>query len=136
MLHLWSFTGFSIHLECLNAFRFGQSNKFWKNSWKIFWASKFECCENVLGTSRINLPGTSLERQIRTSLGRPQDVRSGRPQDGQIGSLGDVLGTLEGVVLGMSWGPILSGWKGSGWEWPEVDEFGKRWWEWVREARI
>ena len=32
--------------------------------------------------------------------GRPQDVRSGHPRDGQIGSLGDVLGTLEGNVLG------------------------------------
>ena len=78
MLHLWSFTGFSIHLECLNTFRFGQSNKFWKNSWKIFWASKFECSENVLGTSRINLPGTSLERQIKTSHGRHFRTSPGR----------------------------------------------------------
>ena len=74
--------------------------------------------ENVLGTIRINLPGTSLERQIktspgrhfRTSSGRPRDVRSGRPRDGQIGSLGDVLWTLEGDVLGTSWGPIFAGW--------------------------
>ena len=28
--------------------------------------------------------------------GCPHDVRLGRPRDGQIGSLGDVLGTLEG----------------------------------------
>ena len=34
-------------------------------------------------------------------LGRPQDVRSGHPQEGQIGSLEDVLGMLEGDVLGM-----------------------------------
>ena len=37
---------------------------------------------------------------------RPQDVRSGRPRDGKIGSLGDVLGTLEGN----SWGLIFAGW--------------------------
>ena len=70
--------------------------------------------QNVLGTFRINLPGTSLGRQIRTSLDvisrRPQDVRLGRPRDGQIGSLGDVLITLDGDVLGMSWGPIFAGW--------------------------
>ena len=78
--------------------------------------------QNVLGTFQINLPGTSLGRQIRTSLDvisrRPQDVRlgrpggvsSGRPRDGQIGSLGDVLITLDGDVLGMSWGPIFAGW--------------------------
>ena len=51
--------------------------------------------ENVLGTSRINLPGMSLERQIKTSPGR-QDVRLGRPRDGQIEPLRDVLGMLEG----------------------------------------
>ena len=43
-------------------------------------------------------------------LGRSRDVRSGGPRDGQIGSLGDVLGTLEKDVLGMSWGPIFAGW--------------------------
>ena len=74
MLHLRSFTGFSIYLECWNAFRFGQSNKFWKKSldiqvWVLSRSSRGRP-ENVLGTSRINLPGTSLERQIKTSLGR------------------------------------------------------------------
>ena len=62
--------------------------------------------ENVLGTSRINVPGASPERQIRTSLdvisGRPQDVRLGRPRHrifrGRPGDVGekrprDVLGT-------------------------------------------
>ena len=43
--------------------RFGQSNKFWKKS------QKKNCSDNVLGTSRINLSGTSLERQIRMSPG-------------------------------------------------------------------
>ena len=43
-------------------------------------------------------------------LGRPQDFRLGRPRDGQTGSLGDFLGTLEGNVLGKSWGPIFAGW--------------------------
>ena len=37
----------------------------------------------------------------------------GRPRNGQIGSLGDVLGTLDGDVLGTSWGPIFGGWVGS-----------------------
>ena len=77
--------------------------------------------ENVL-TSRINLTGTPLERQIRASLDvisrRPQDVRlrrplnvrSGRPRDGQIGSLGDVPVSLEWDILGTSWGPIFAVW--------------------------
>ena len=43
-------------------------------------------------------------------MGRSRDVRSGRPRDGQIESLGDVLGTLEGDVLGTSWGPIFASW--------------------------
>ena len=68
----------------------------------------------LLGTSRINLPGTSIERQIKTSPGRHFRTSRGR-QIGtslgrQIGSLGDVLGTLEGDVLGTSWGPIFTGW--------------------------
>ena len=57
--------------------RFSQSNKFWKKSLKVFWdiqvwvqypslGTSWECPDNVL----INLPGTSLERQIRTSPGR------------------------------------------------------------------
>ena len=88
MLHLRSFTGFSMHLECWNAFRFGQSNKFWKKSLKkldiqvwVLWSSSRGCLENVLGTSRINLPGTSLERQIWTSLGRSNRIFRGCPGD-------------------------------------------------------
>ena len=46
-------------------------------------------------------------RPQNVRLGRPQDVKSRRPQDGQIGSLGDVLGTLEGDVLGTSWDQYL-----------------------------
>ena len=110
--------------------RFGQSNKFWKKSYKkywniqvwVLWRSSKGRSENVLGTSRINLLRKSLERQIRTSpghhfrtpqdiiLGRSRDIRSGCPRDGQIGSLGDVLGTLEGDVFGTSWWPIFAGW--------------------------
>ena len=112
MLHLRSFTGFSIHLECWNTFRFGQSNKFWKKSLKkldiqvwVLSRSSRGRPENVLGMSRINLPGTSLERKIKTSpgrhfrmsresligtspgrsnrifRGRPRDIRGGRPRD-------------------------------------------------------
>ena len=39
--------------------------------------------EKVLGTSRIKLPGTSLERQIKTSPGRPNRIFRGRP--GEVG---------------------------------------------------
>ena len=52
-----------------------------------------------------------LGRPLDVISGRPQDVRLGRPRDGQIGSLGDVLGMLEGDVLGTSWGPIFAGWE-------------------------
>ena len=101
--------------------RFGQSKKFCKKSLKKIGASKFEYSQghlgdNVLATSRIHLPGVSLERQIRISpldviSGRPQDVRLGRPQGGQIGSLGEIPGTLKGDVLGTSWGPIFARWE-------------------------
>ena len=43
-------------------------------------------------------------------LRRPQHVRLGRPRDSQIESLGDVLETLEGDVLGTSWEPIFADW--------------------------
>ena len=114
MLHLTSFTGFSIHLECWNAFRFAQSNKFWKESLKkldiqVWVLSRFSRGrpENVLGTSRMNLPGTSLERQIKTSpgrhfrmswgreigtfLGRSNRIFRGRPRDVERGRPRDVL---------------------------------------------
>ena len=51
-----------------------------------------------------------LERPLDAISRRPQDVRLGRPRDDEIGSLGPVLGTLEGDVLGASWGPIFAGW--------------------------
>ena len=63
----------------------------------VLWRSSRERPENVQGTSRINLPGKSLERQIRTFPGRhfrmspgcsnrtvrgcPGDVGGGRPRD-------------------------------------------------------
>ena len=108
MLYLRSFTGFSMHLECWNAFRFGQSNKFWKKSldiqvWVLSRSSRGRP-ENVLGTSQINLPGTSLKRQVKTSPGRHFRTFSGRQIGTSSGwsnrSLGDVLGTLGRVVLG------------------------------------
>ena len=46
------------------------------------------------------LSRSSRGRPESTSQGRPLNVRLRRPRDGQIGSLGDVLGTLEGDVLG------------------------------------
>ena len=60
----------------------------------------------------------TLRRPLDVISGRPQDVRlrrlwdvrSRRPRDGQIGSLGNVLGSLEGDVPGRSWGPIFAGW--------------------------
>ena len=130
MLHLRSFTWFSIHLECWNAFRFGQSNKFWKKSLKkldiqvwVLSRSSRGRPENILGTSRINLPGTSLEgqikkspgrhfrtspgRQIRTSPGRQIGTSPGRSNRIFMGRPGDV----EGDVLGASWGPIFAGWE-------------------------
>ena len=80
--------------------------------------------ENVLGTSRINLPWTCLECEIRTSPGRHFRMFSGSqagtslvPQIGTSsgqsntffrGCPGDV--TLEEEVLGTFWGPILAGW--------------------------
>ena len=105
--------------------RFGQSNKFWKKSYKkcwniqvwVLWRSSRGRPENVLGTSRINLPGTSLERQIKTSpgrhfrtspgrqigtspgrqigtsLGRSNRIFRGRPGDVEGGRPRDVLGT-------------------------------------------
>ena len=53
---------------------------------------------------------TSQGRPLNVRLGRPQDVRLGCPRDGQIGSLGEVMGTLEGDSRGTSWGPIFAGW--------------------------
>ena len=70
--------------------------------------------KNVLGTYRINLPGTSFGRHITKSPGRHFETSPGRQietsPDGQIGSLGDVLGTLEEDILGTSWGPIFASW--------------------------
>ena len=66
--------------------RFGQSNKFWKKSYKkcwniqvwVLWRSSRGHPENVLRMSRINLPGTSDERQIRTSSRRHFSTSPGR----------------------------------------------------------
>ena len=66
--------------------RFCQSNKFWKKSLKkcwdiqvwVLWRSSRERPENVLEIFGINLPGTSLERQIKTSTGRNFRMPPGR----------------------------------------------------------
>ena len=99
---------------------------------------KFECFESSLGdalrTSYGCLESTSQGCDLNVRLGHPLDVISGRPldviswrpqdvrswrrrevisrclQDGQIGSLGYVLGTLEGNVTGTSWVPIFADW--------------------------
>ena len=82
---------------------------------KHFGTSKFENSEgpeNVLGMSLINLPGRPLNVRLGRPLdvisGRPQVVRLRRPRDGRIGSLGDVLRTLEGDLLGTSVDQYLS----------------------------
>ena len=65
--------------------------------------------ENVLQMSQtINLPGTSLERQIRTCSGCNFRPSPGRHRDGPIGSLGDLLGKLEWDVLETSRGSIFA----------------------------
>ena len=92
--------------------RFAQSNKFWKKTKKklcgiwpmippppphcpldVLWKSSRRRPENVLEASRINLPGTSLERQIRTSCGHHFRMSPER----QIGtSPGCQIGTYPG----------------------------------------
>ena len=59
---------------------------------------------NVPQTSDWDVPWTSFQDVPRTS-----DWDVPRISD-QTGSLGDYLGTLEGNVLGKSWGPIFAGW--------------------------
>ena len=96
--------------------------------------SSRERTENVLGKSQINLPGTSLERQIKTSpgcqivtspggqigtsLGRSNRIFRGRP--------GEVRGGRPGDVLRTSWGPIFVGWVASCVLWKKYSEnFGE-----------
>ena len=118
MLHLRIFTGFSIHVESWKAFR-----KIWsmekvlkeklKKCWDIkvwvLWRSSSGRPENIVGTSRINLPGTSPRRHFRTSPGRqigtsagrqigtfpgrPNRIFRGRPEDVRGGLTSDILGT-------------------------------------------
>ena len=87
--------------------RFGQSNNFSKKSWKKFWTPSEGPLGDVLGTFQINLPGTSLKRQIRTSpersnrifRGRPVDVGGGRPRDvpgTNIFRLGRIIQSING----------------------------------------
>ena len=113
MLHLSSFTGFSIHFGCLNAFRF-KSNKFFNRFNQIsserkvkkhFRHPSLSTLKVLYRTSRINLPRTSFERQIRrpldvisghqigTSPGRSNRIFSERPGDVGEGRTRDVLGT-------------------------------------------
>ena len=68
----------------------------WDNQVWVLWRSSRGRSENVLRTSRIKFPGTSLERQIKTSPG----AISGHPQDGQTGSLGESWGRWRGTCSG------------------------------------
>ena len=95
MLHLRSFTGFSIHLERWNAFRLGQSIKL-RKVW-VLWRSSRGRPESTSQGRPLNV---RLGRPLDVISGRPQDVRLGRPRDGQIGSLGDVGGGRPRDVLG------------------------------------
>ena len=116
MLHLRSLTGFSIDLECWNAFRLvnriNSERKVKQNLdikvW-VLWRSSRGHPENVLGTSQINFPGmsherhfrtspghqfgTSPERQTGTSPGRSNRIFRGRPGDVRERRPWDVLGT-------------------------------------------
>ena len=69
--------------------------------------------ENVLGTSRINLPGTSLERQIKTSPERHFRTSPRRQIGTSPGRSNRIFrerpGDVGGVVLGTFWGPIFAG---------------------------
>ena len=67
------------------------------------------------GRPESTYKGHSLNVRLRRPLDvisrLPQGIRLGRPRDSQIGSLGDVLGTLEGDVLVTSWRLISAGWE-------------------------
>ena len=57
--------------------------------------------ENVLGASRINLPGTSLERHIRMSPGRHFSTSSGRQIKTSLGQSNRIFRRRPGDV---GWG--------------------------------
>ena len=91
LLHIWK------------TWKISSERKVKKRTWDIqvsvFWRS-----------SRGRLESTSQECPLNVRLGRLPDVRLRHPQDGQIGSLRDVLGMLQGEVLGTSWELIFAGW--------------------------
>ena len=66
-------------------------------------------------TSRINLPGTSLERQIKTSVGRHFRMSPGRQIATSAGRSNRISrgrpGDVGGGILRTSWGPIFSHWE-------------------------
>ena len=96
--------------------RFGQSNKLCKKSYKKCWNIQFwVLCrssrgrpENVLGISGINLPGTSLERQIGTFPGRSNRIFSGLPGNVGRGRSRDVLGTNICRLVNVSYSSCIS----------------------------
>ena len=121
MLHLRSFTWFSIHLECWNAFRQIWSiekvlkEKVWDIQVWVLWRSSRGRPDNALGTSQITLWGNSLESQIRTSPRRHFKTSRGR-QIGtspvrQIGTTprrsNRIFRRRPGDVLGPSWDLFL-----------------------------
>ena len=80
----------------------------------MLWRSSRGCPEKVLAASRINLSGTSLERQIRTSPELHFRTSPGR----QIGTSLEWWNRIfrgrppdvGGDVLRTSWGLIFAGW--------------------------
>ena len=122
MLYLRSFTGFSLHLEYWNAVRYIWSieyvlkeklKKFWDIQVWVLWRSSRGRPENVLGTSRINLPGTALERHIRTSPGlhfRTSDWDVRGTSDRDVRRSNRIFRRRPGNVLGTFWWPIFAYW--------------------------
>ena len=81
-LEVWLGSQYTLSVEMLLD-RFGQSNKFWKKSLKKnLGHPSVSALKVFLGMSWLNLPGTSLERQIRTSPARHFRTSPGR----QIGT--------------------------------------------------
>ena len=88
MLHLKSFTGFSIHLECWNAFRWIWSieRKVKKNFWDIQVWFLWRSSRDLLRTSWGRPDLTSQGRPLNVRLGRPLNVILERPQDVRLGA--------------------------------------------------
>ena len=84
--------------------RFGQSNRFWKKSYKLCWNIQSWVLWRSWGLPMNVRLGCPLDvisgRPIDVRLGGPRDVRLGHPRDGQIRFLWGFLGMLERDFLG------------------------------------